>query len=163
DARRVILEPPQKRGAQTGFMRTAIWSRYGVAIRVKKTVSVHGPGHSPFDRPVSARLAGRACEDVGMHQRCAAEIGGEVVFQSIGEMEPGFLGDALHALEQCFVAMPSDFHSAIEIGFRARHFEYALGSECGLRPENIRVRLEPHTGATAVWCATGLFQLAFRL
>ena len=43
--------------------------------RIEEAVGVGGPGHRPFDRAVAAGLAGRAGEDVGMHQRRAVEIG----------------------------------------------------------------------------------------
>src|SRR5262249_43999511 len=73
DGRGVILEPAEQGGAQTGLMRAAIRSRYGVAVRVEEPVGVDGPGHRPFDRPVSAGLASRTGEDVRMHQCCAGK------------------------------------------------------------------------------------------
>src|SRR6185437_16394741 len=92
-----------------------------------------------------------------------SQIGGEIVLQSIGKMKRGFLGHILDALEQRLVAMPPNFHSAIEIGLRARHFEYTLGSERSLRSEDVRIRLEAHAGAAPVRRAASLLQLAFRL
>ena len=91
DARGVILQAAQQRGAQAGFMRAAIGRRDRVAIGLQEAVGVGGPGDRPFDRAVTAGLADAAGENVGMHQRRAFEVGGEIILQAVGEMERGLL------------------------------------------------------------------------
>ncbi len=162
-ARGVIFQAAQQRGAQAGLVRAAVRRRDGVAVGLQKSVGVGGPGHRPFDRAVAAGLAGRAGEDVGMHQRRVREIAGEIILQPVGEMERGLLRHVGDALEQRLVAMPADFDAAIEIGLGARHLEHALGLEGGLGPENLRVGAESDLGAAPVGRAPGLFQFALRL
>src|SRR4029079_6776636 len=98
-----------------------------------------------------------------MNERCAREIGREVIFQTVGEMERGLLGHVLNAFEQRLVAVPANFEAAIKVGLRPRHLEDAFGLERGLGTENIGVRLEAHARATPIGCTTGFFQLPFWL
>ena len=78
-------------------------------------------------------------------------------------MERRLLRHILDAFEQGLVAMPANFDAAIEIGFRPRHLEDALGFECGLGTKNVRVGLEAHARATPVRRAASFLQFAFRL
>ncbi len=144
-------------------MGAAVRGRNGVAVGLQEAVGVGGPGHRPFDRAVAAGLAGRAGENVGMHQRGAGEIAGEIVLQAFGETERGLFRHVLDALEQFLGAMPADLDAAEEVGLGARHLEHALGLERGLRPENLRIGPEADFGAAPVGRAPGLFQLALRL
>ena len=112
---------------------------------------------------MAAGLAGRAGEDVGMHQRGAVEAGGDVVLQAFGEMERGLFRNLILALQQFRCAAPADLDAAEQIGLRARHSEQALGLERRLRAEDLRVGMEAHLGAAPVGRAAELLQLALRL
>ena len=60
------------------------------------------------------------------------------------------------------VAVPANFNAAEQISLRARHLEYAIGLEGGLRSEDLRVLPEADLGAAPVRRAAGFFQPAFR-
>ena len=158
----VILQAAQQRGAQAGLVGAAVRRRNGVAIGVQEAVGVGGPGDRPFDRAVAAGLARAAGENIGMHQRRAFEIAGEIVLQAFGEMERGLFRHVV-AVEQFLGAMPANLDAAIEIGFRARHLEDARGLEGGLGAENLRVGPEPDLGAAPVGRAAGFSSLPFGL
>jgi hypothetical protein len=115
DARGVILQPAQERGAQAGFVSAAIGSRDRVAIRLQEAIGVGSPGDCPLDGAVAAGLADIAGEDVRMHQRGAGQIAGEIIFQAVGEMEYSLLRHVVVAGEH-LVAVPANLDAAEKIG-----------------------------------------------
>src|SRR5262245_14586271 len=107
-------------------------------------------------------LSSRAGENIRVHQRCAGQIGRQIVLQSVCEMEARLFGNVLDAFVQRLVAVPADLDAAEKVGLRSRHLENAIGFECGLWSENFRIGLEAYSCATPIGCAAGLFQFAFR-
>ena len=68
DARGVILQAAQQRGAQARFMGAAVGGGDGVAVGIEEAVGVGGPGHRPLHRAMPADLADGAGENIRMHQ-----------------------------------------------------------------------------------------------
>src|SRR5262245_14895714 len=112
---------------------------------------------------MTASLAGRASEDVRVHQRRTDQVGSQIVLQSIREMECCLLGNVLDAFEQRLVAVPANLDAAKEIGLRPRHLEHAIGLERSFGSKNFRVGLKADPGSATVGCAAGVFQFAFVL
>src|SRR4029077_20067137 len=143
-----------------GFVRAAVLRRYGVAVRRQKAIGVGGPGDRPFTGAVGADTAGFAGEDVGMHQSVGVDRGGEIILQGSGEVKAVLRRYVVQALQQSRIAAPADFDAAEQVGLRTRHLEQALRLEAGLRAENVGIRFEADSGATAVVDLAEVFELA---
>ena len=87
DALGMVLERPQQRAAQAGFMGAAVPGRNGVAIGGDEAVGIADPGDRPFDGAVGAGPAGFAGENVGMDEGLPGHGGEEVVLEAVGEVE----------------------------------------------------------------------------
>ncbi len=112
---------------------------------------------------MAALLVGFAGEDLGADQRLAGKLFREVVLEPAREVEARLFRRLALRRDQALGAGPADLDAAEEVGLRARHAEQAIGIECRLRAENLRIGMETDLGAAAIVHVARGFQLRGRL
>ena len=101
-------------------MSSALQSRNGIAVGIHKRIDCGRPGNRPFNSAFAVFI-GDLTEKGAGNGFCSAQLHFEEIQQTAGKFQYLFRRDFPFRLQQRWVAFPTDFNAAEEIGLGARH------------------------------------------